>query len=390
MTQRTLQLDKFRPGFTDDELASLQDSLRSAKLPTATYASKQEKYGITHEWMEEALARWKDGFSWKAYEDKINAVDHYLTTIEDEGHQYEVHFIYHESKDPKAIPLMLLHGWPGSAFEFLDAVKILRESTSPAFHLIAPMLPGYGWSSPPPLDRGFGMDDCARILDKLMAGLGYSEGYAVQGGDIGSGLARILACEYDRCKVINVNYLPAVAPPDGFCEKDLKEHEKANLERGKSFQATGRGYAIEQATRPGTIGIVVGSSPIALLAWLAEKFRDWTDNTPTVEEQLAIATFWWLSESYPSSIWAYADAELLQTGISALHNDSKYYLKKPFGYSSFAKELSTTPEAWAGRNGNLQFYRYHSKGGHFASSEQPELFAQDMKDCFGKLWPTVA
>lgn len=143
---------------------------------------------------------------------------------------------------------MLLHGWPGSAFEFIQgedpysalcrrtvglscpsrtAIKILRESTSPAFHLIVPMEPGYGWSSPPPLDRGFTMDDCAELLNQLMVGLGYGEGYAVQvgdelqhpdgrrhsmltaptrqGGDIGSGLARLLAVKYDACKCININ-----------------------------------------------------------------------------------------------------------------------------------------------------------------------------------------
>lgn len=167
-------------------------------------------------------------------------------------------------------------------------IKILRKSTSPAFHLIAPMEPGYGWSSPPPLDRGFNMDDCARLLDKLMQGLGFGDGYVVQGGDIGSGLARTLALKYDACKCININYLPAVAPPPDSPErKQLKPHEMKSLQRSEQFQATGRGYAIEHATRPSTIGalssigirfradlvgplgMVVGSSPVALLAWRA-------------------------------------------------------------------------------------------------------------------------
>lgn len=120
------------------------------------------------------------------------------------------------------------------------------------------MEPGYGWSSPPPLDRGFNMDDCARLLDKLMQGLGFGDGYAVQGGDIGSGLARTLALKYDGCKCINVNYLPAVAPPPGSPErKQLKPHEEKSLQRSEQFQATGRGYAIEHATRPSTIGALL-------------------------------------------------------------------------------------------------------------------------------------
>jgi len=383
--QRTLELDQFRPSFTERELADLRQAIQAARLPAATYASKQAKYGVTHAWMKQALARWQDGFSWKTYEDKVNdGVDHFMTTVEDEGHAYKLHVLYHESSDPDAIPLLLLHGWPGSAFEFVEVIRLLKESKSPSFHLIAPMEPGYGWSSPPPLDRGFGMSDCARILDKLMLGLGYPH-YAVQGGDIGSGLARILALKHNAC-AINVNYLPAVAPPDDAPERhQLKPHEEKALERSETFQSSGRGYAIEQATRPATIGIVVGSSPVALLAWLGEKYAEWTDEDLPLDDLLGIATFWWLRDSYPSSIWAYA--ELVKTGISALHNDPQYRLDKPFGFSSFAKEISSTPEAWAGRNGNLRWYRYHEKGGHFAAAERPQEFAADMRDCFSAIFP---
>ncbi|GAA6001385.1 hypothetical protein JCM10207_006637 [Rhodosporidiobolus poonsookiae] len=385
MPPSTLKLEQFRPSFSDDELAGLKDSLRHAKLPKATYASKQEKYGITHEWMVKAIDRWQNGFDWKKHEDAINEVDHYLTTLEDEGEEYKIHFIYHESKDPNAIPLMLLHGWPGSAFEFIDVVKNLRESTDPSFHLIVPMQPGYGWSSGPPLERGFGMRDCSRILHKLMVGLGFESGYAVQGGDVGSGLARFLAIDNASCKTIHLNYIPAVISEEERKTLPLSEQDKQSLERSDAFQATGRGYAVEHATRPGTIGIVVGSSPVALLAWLGEKFRDWTDDNLPLDQVLAIATVWWLRESFPSSIWPYA--ELLKTGISALHNDKNYYLEKPFGYSAFKMELSTTPGALLGKNGNAQFYRFHEKGGHFAGAERPEEFSQDMKDCFRKLWP---
>ncbi|BGP24824.1 hypothetical protein JCM10295v2_003744 [Rhodotorula toruloides] len=406
VTQRTLQLSQFRPSFSQQELDDLQESIRSSRLPAETYASRQGRYGTTHAWMKTALVRWQDGFEWQKHEDELNEVNHYMTTIKDEGVEHKVHFIFHESSDSNAIPLMLLHGWPvrlrssswlsggrltflrsqGSAFEFIEVIKTLRKSTKPAFHLIAPMEPGYGWSSPPPLDRGFNMDDCARLLDKLMHGLGFGAGYAVQGGDIGSGLARTLALQYDACKCINVNYLPAVAPPPDSPErKQLKPHEEKSLQRSEQFQATGRGYAIEHATRPSTIGMVVGSSPVALLAWLGEKYRDWTDEELPLDHVLSIATIWWIRDSFPSSIWAYAD--ILKTGISALHNDPSYRLDKPFGYSSFQGEISSTPEAWAGRNGNLQFYSYHAKGGHFAAAEQPEEFAQDMIDCFAKLWP---
>ncbi|GAA5965892.1 hypothetical protein JCM8115_000736 [Rhodotorula mucilaginosa] len=387
MPARTLTLRPFSPSFTASELDGLARALEPSRLPGETYASRQTKYGIKHAWMKNALQRWKDGFDWKKHEQEINEVDHYMVQVQTDGVQHDLHVIYHESKDPNAIPLLLLHGWPGSAFEFIEAIKILRKSTSPAFHLIAPMEPGYGWSTPPPLDRGFNMNDCTALMNDLMVGLGYGDGYAAQGGDIGSGLARLLAVNYDACKCININYMPAVAPPEDAPERhQIKPHEEDALRRADEFQKTGRGYANMHATRPGTIGIVVGSSPVALLAWIAEKYLAWTDEDPPLDTILAICTIWWIRDSYPSSIWAYAD--FLETGISALHNDPKYRLdKKPFGFSSFKEEISATPEAWAGRNGNLQFYRYHDKGGHFAALEQPEAFAQDMQDCFGKIWP---
>ncbi|GAA6059018.1 hypothetical protein JCM10212_001243 [Sporobolomyces blumeae] len=382
---RTLDIDKFRPGFSDAELADLRRALEASRLPRRTYAMDQPEYGITYDYMQQALERWKNGFDWKKRENEINEVDHYFTTIQDGGADFKIHFIYHESKDPNAIPLLLLHGWPGSAFEFLEAVKLLRESTSPAFHLVVPMEPGYGWSSPPPLDRGFGTDDVASILHKLMLGLGFESGYAIQGGDIGSMLARKMSLRYDSVKCIHLNYLPAVAPKDDHPERDnVKPHEQRNLERSDEFQKTGRAYAIAHATRPGTIGLVVGSSPVALLAWLAEKYRDWTDETPSIDELLAICTIWWIRDSFPSSIYAYH--ELLLTGVSQIHNDPANYHKKPLGYSAFEREISCTPEAWTGINADIQWYRYHSKGGHFASMEQPEAFAKDMQDCFGKIW----
>ncbi|GAA5828924.1 hypothetical protein JCM11251_005920 [Rhodosporidiobolus azoricus] len=388
MPQRTLNIERFRPSFSGDELAGLKQFIRSSKLPRATYASKQEKYGITHEWIDRALDRWQNGFDWKEHEERINSVENYHATVEDEGHDYKLHLIYHESKDPDAIPLLLLHGWPGSAFEFIPVVHLLRSSTNPSFHLIVPMLPGYGWSQPPPVDRDFNMNDCARILDKLMAALGHGEGYAVQGGDIGAGLARLLAARYDACRCAHFNYIPApreVPPPELPRRQGLSEREEHDLRRGEEWKNTGKAYGALQATRPGTIGIVVGSSPVALLAWLGEKLRDWVDVPFPLDEVLSICTIWWLRESFPASIWPYP--ELLDTGISYIHSlPANNLTHKSMGFSAYPKELSVMPEAWVKETGNLVFYRQHDKGGHFPSVGVPEEFAQDIKDFLAVAW----
>ncbi|POY72961.1 hypothetical protein BMF94_3947 [Rhodotorula taiwanensis] len=207
---------------------------------------------------------------------------------------------------------------------------------------------------------------------------------------------------------MHINFMPAVPLPEDAPERrELKPHEERALKKAQAFSETGRGYAIMHETRPGTIGIVVGSSPIALLAWsqslpfrgsakdahadlalrnhsVGEKFLTWTDETPPLDTILAICTMWWIRDSYPSSIWAYPDE--LQYTMDEFHQDAKYRLDKPFGISSFKEEINMAPKVMAQRNGNLQFFRYHEKGGHFAAIEQPELLAKDLQDCFTQIW----
>ncbi|KAK4056749.1 hypothetical protein OIO90_002301 [Microbotryomycetes sp. JL221] len=383
----TLTVVDFKPTLTDDELAKLKRRLADAKetFPRATYASNQAKYGAQHDWVKNTLSYWHDSYDWRKYEHHLHSVNHYKADVEQGGSTYSIHFIAHFSSDPNAIPLCLNHGWPGSAIEFLRAVKFLSESKSPAFHVIAPNQPGYLWSSPPPIDKGFGMHDCAEILHKLMLGLGFTRGYAVQGGDIGSVLSRIMACKYKECLAVNVNYLP-LTPPAGVENPDqgLTQLEIRNYKKANEFLTTGRAYASLQGTRPGTAGLIMQSSPVALLSWLGEKFRDWTDETPPIDEILSIVTAWFILETYPTSIWAYSE---LPTGVGGWSRNPDYFIQKPMGFSSFEHEISSAPQSWAAQTGNLQFYKYHSRGGHFAAMERPQEFAQDMNECFAKIWP---
>ncbi|KAK4054408.1 hypothetical protein OIV83_000902 [Microbotryomycetes sp. JL201] len=388
----TLRVTDFVPSFSDDELARLHRQLVAARdnVPRETYASRQPQYGTQHAWLKDSLEYWHDSFDWRKYEQSINSVQHYKADIEQGGSTFTIEFIAHFSTDPNAIPLMLCHGWPGSALEFVHVVKILSESTSPAFHVIAANQPGYLWSSPPPLDRKFGLDDCAEILHKLMIGLGFTRGYAVQGGDIGSVLARMMACKYKECLAVNFNYLPLLPPPavEGSDEdpatRGLTELEIKNARKALEFARTGRAYASLQGTRPATAGLIMQSSPLALLAWLGEKFHEWTDESPTLDDLLGTVTAWYILETYPTSIWPYAE---IPTGVGTIHRDPTLYVHKPMGFSSFACEISSAPRAWAAQTGNLQFYKYHERGGHFAASERPQEFAQDMVNCFSQIWP---
>lgn len=138
------------------------------------------------------------------HEEHINSFPNFKVAIEDDdGHQYSIHFVGLFSKKADAIPLLLLHGWPGSFLEFLPILDHLRTAYTPEtlpYHVIAPSMPGYTFSSPPPLHKDFRIEDIARVFDKLARGLGFGKGYIVQGGDIGSKVARVMAVEHNSCK----------------------------------------------------------------------------------------------------------------------------------------------------------------------------------------------
>ncbi|KDE08933.1 hypothetical protein MVLG_01025 [Microbotryum lychnidis-dioicae p1A1 Lamole] len=393
----TLKSERFYPLFEASELEGLRSTLAQCRtaLPAPTYASTQaskdgKNYGVTSEWMSNTLQYWQESFDWSKRDKIINSIDHYMTTIkDDECGPFKVHYIAHISPDPNAIPLLLLHGWPGSAHEFTEAIKILTQpssaSSGPSFSIICPNQPGYGWSSGPPLDRSFGMYDVARICHSLMLGLGFKS-YVAQGGDIGSVIARIMASRYKECRAVNLNYLPLLPSSGQWSpgwDDGLTPRERDNASKALKFATTGRGYGTMHGTRPATIGIIVQSSPTALLAWLGEKLLEWTDEDLELDHLLEIVTMWWLLGTFPKSIYAYAE---LTTGVGGWHRDPKLYIQQPFGFSSFGHEIASAPEAWAKETGRLEFYRYHEKGGHFAAMERPEEFAQDMRDCFGKLW----
>jgi microsomal epoxide hydrolase len=175
--------------------------------------------------------------------------------------------VFSQKKD--AIPIAFFHGWPGSFLEFIELFKVLTERYTPAslpYHLVAPSLIGYTLTSGPPTDRDWNRDDTSRVMHKLLISLGFKAGYIAQGGDVGSSIARILGVKYDECKAVHLNFDPT-GKPDGVDGSEITEAEAEGLKRTAVWQETGIGYAMEHRTRPSTIGLVLSSSPIALLGW---------------------------------------------------------------------------------------------------------------------------
>lgn len=202
----------FKPFKIDTPQSSLDDlktHLRLSPLGPSTYENTTshkdgKNHGVTMEWMKSTKAAWEE-YDWREEEKKLNELPHYMAEIEhslDETKPttHDIHFIGIWNANPKAIPLLLLHGWPGCFLEFVHLIPHLTKSSNIPLHIIIPSLPGYAYSSPPPIDRNFTILETAGIMDKLMRGLGFESGYVAQGGDIGSFLSRLLGSSFESCK----------------------------------------------------------------------------------------------------------------------------------------------------------------------------------------------
>lgn len=273
---------------SDSDYSDLLQSIEISSLGPLTYdnAFDDGRHGISYHWMKRAKEYWQHEFDWRAQEKRINSFPNYKMDIEDEKGDVEMHFVGLWSQRQNAKPLVLLHGWPGSFLEFLPALEVLsaRHGTDLPFHVIVPSLPGYALSSGPPTDADWKAKDAARIVHTMVTSLGFEQ-YIVQGGDVGSWIAALLATTYEEVvgihrrfrnifsrliKVILTTPVNMLVTLDSVDPKDpeLSTLERDVIERGsKRFVAPTVGAAIMNSTRPATIGILLHASPIALLAW---------------------------------------------------------------------------------------------------------------------------
>ncbi|GFG15833.1 putative epoxide hydrolase [Aspergillus lentulus] len=337
------------------------------------------RYGVTLPWMKKAKDAWETQFDWRKHESYINGFPQYITRVVDEdGHEYDIHFAALFSGQKKAVPILLLHGWPGSFLEFLPMLDMINQrhpqSESP-YHLIVPSLVGYAFSSKPPLDKNFRIEDGARILDRFMDNLGFGSGYVVHGGDLGSDTARVMGAKHAGCKAVHINFCympePSVQTP-----VEVDDIDRLGIERGREFERVGNAYAKEHATRPSTIGIAISSNPLSLLAWVGEKYLEWSEEDPDLHTILETVTLYWVTQTLPSSLYHYR--QLFEPSSLGSHANPEWYIDKPLGFSSFLHEIAPTPASWVRTTGNLIFYRRHEKGGHFAALEQPEVLWDDI------------
>ncbi|KAK8216245.1 Alpha/Beta hydrolase protein [Phyllosticta capitalensis] len=382
----------------EESVNRLHAKLAIATLPDELEASDQWPYGSPLADVKRLSNYWKEGFDWRKSEAMLNELPNFKTEIVVDGFRpIDLHFVHQRSDLSNAIPLLFAHGWPGSFIEVTKLLRVLKDC-SPSFHVVAPSLPNFGFSSGVK-EPGFSMEHYAETCHKLMQQLGY-ERYATQGGDWGFFITRAMGLLYpESCMASHINMIRAFPPK--FAKQPLlaakhsvtsySEAEKQGLERSAWFNKEGTGYNVEQRTKPQTIGYALADSPVACLAWIYEKLHDWTDDYPWTDDEICtwISIYWFSTAGPAASVRIYYEAIHPQPGRPIGHRDklSEWIPKVKLGVAHFPKELSVVPRSWARTLGPVVHESVHDAGGHFAAWERPEDIARDLQTMFQKSGP---
>jgi epoxide hydrolase len=371
----------FRIGVPQADLDDLRTRLARTRWPDQLPDTGWD-YGIPLEYVRDLADYWRTGYDWRAQERRLNAFPQFTTTIDGQ----RVHFLHVRSAEPGAMPLIITHGWPGSIVEFAGIIGPLTDPAAhggdpaDAFHLVVPSIPGFGFSGPT-RDRGWNVSRVARAWDELMRRLGYQR-YGAQGGDWGSSISRelgIIASE--RVLGVHLNMLFTPAPSD---QGDLTDGEKARLQALHNFRSTGSGYGAIQSTRPQTLAYGLADSPAGQLAWIAEKFGEWTDGGLPDEAVgrdplLTNVTVYWLTGTAGSSARLYY--ETARSGGWGPPVPSA----TPTGVAVFPRDIAPPVRRLAELSNKIVHWSEFDRGGHFAAMEVPDLLVGDIREFFRKL-----
>ncbi len=364
----------------DEVLEDLRSRLAHTRWPDPEPVDDWSQ-GIPLSYVQDLAEYWRTTYDWRAREAALNRFDQVMVPIQG----LDIHAIHVRSRHEDAFPLVLTHGWPGSIVEFHKVIEPLTDPTAhggsaaDAFHVVAPALPGYGFSAKPTV-RGWGVEKIASAWDELMGVLGYDR-YGAQGGDWGAMVTTLLGQDHhDRCAGIHLNMV--IAPPDAETMDDLSEVESDALAAFGYYDQWDSGYAKQQGTRPQTLGYGLTDSPVGQLAWIVEKFWAWMDcdghpeNAVTRDELLDNVMLYWVTASATSSARLYWES---------LRNVNLEYVDCPTGAARFPKEIFRPSRRWAEKRFNITHWRELDKGGHFAAFEQPEVLVEEIRTFFATI-----
>lgn len=367
-------------------IADLKRRLAATRMPDQL-ANTSWEYGTDSTYLAELLQYWQNDFDWKKQESELNQFDQFKTEIDG----LDMHFIHQRSENPEAIPLMIVHGWPGSVAEFS---KIIGPLTDPvahggdiadSYHVIAPSLPGFGFSEKPN-DPGYSPEKFAHILAGLMQRLGYEQ-YAIAGGDWGAIINRYLANNYpERLIGLHSNMVLASPPQDEAQREDITEAERSLRDARTTYMQNEVGYQQIQRTKPQSLGYGLNDSPAGLAAWIVEKFHGWSDipqgadgyldNNFSKDELLTNISIYWFTETITSSARIYYESS--KTPVAKPIE----YIDVPTGVAVYPAEIYITPRSWVAASYDLRHYSLMEEGGHFAALEQPGSYVNELNTFF--------
>ena len=334
-------------------------------------------------YLRELAGYWAEKFDWRAQEATLNEYPQFTTEIDGQ----RVHFLHVRSARTDATPLLLIHGWPGSVVDFLDLIEPLTAPAAdePAFHLVIPSVPGFGFSGPI-TETGWNDTRIASAFAELMARLGYDR-YGVQGGDIGAFIAPALGrIDADHVIGIHANALVTFPTGDPADLAALTEPEQQRLKAMKNFQDDMSAYMQLQGTRPQTLAHALADSPTGQLAWIVEKYKEWTDSTKELPEDavdrdrlLTIISIYWYTDTARSVANSYYER---------FHDASMWAPKPPATVPTGVAVFATADYAirrFAEKAHNITHWSEFYSGGHFPALETPELLVGDVREFFKSL-----
>ncbi|WP_059045362.1 epoxide hydrolase family protein [Streptomyces acidiscabies] len=390
-----MTIHPFRIGIPQADLDDLHDRLDRTRWP-AEIPGSGWSYGVPVDYLRELVHHWRHVYDWRAAEARLNAWPQFTTTVDGAT----VHFAHVRSPEPGATPLILTHGWPGSIVEFLDVVGPLTDpvayggNAADAFHVVVPSIPGFGFSGPT-TESGWEAGRIADAWAELMTRLGY-ERFGAQGGDWGAGISRELGRAHpERLIGVHLNLLPGAQQTTEPTEEELAALSPAERERTllswrswSAWMADGPAYALLNSTRPQTVGYGLTDSPVGQLAWIIEKFREWSDSKELPEEAigrdllLTNVMVYWLTRTANSAARIYYERAHTTTGRFARPTEPS---AAPTALALFPHELQVPLRHRADRTDTMVRWTEFDRGGHFPALEEPDLLVGDVRAFFRQL-----
>ena len=380
------EIRPFRVDVSREDLDDLHDRLGRTRWPDELPDVGWSR-GVPLGYLKGIADHWRASYDWREWEAKLNEVPQFTTQIDGQN----LHFLHARSPEPDALPLIISHGYPGSVVEFLDVIGPLTDPAShggdaaDAFHVVAPSIPGFGFSTPV-REAGWEMARTARAFAELMRRLGY-ERYGAQAGDVGAGIVGMLAgIDREHVLAVHTNSDPLAVMgaidylPEGAARlESLSEDDRAAVERARAISQEGSGYLKLQSNRPQTIAYSLNDSPVGQLAWIFENFKEWTDETAELPEDAVdldqlltnVSIYWFTGTGASAARFLYETGHSTEWGAPG---------SAPQGWALFAAQPFV--RAMMDPDHEIEHWSEFDRGGHFAAMEVPDLLVEDVRRFF--------